>query len=73
MSSYKYVLSYGDREQLFHLVEDPQERRDLLYGDPDTGVLAVKERLKRRLLAYEKQWGLADMWSTMNSLKCHPM
>lgn len=69
---YKYVYSYGDREQLFHLVEDPQERRDLLYGDPDTGVLAVKERLKRRLLAYEKQWGLAGYVEHDEFLKMPP-
>jgi len=55
---YKYVYYYGDDEQLFDMKEDPKETTNLLYGEPDPEILAVRDRLKQELLKYEARWGL---------------
>lgn len=55
---YKYVHSYGDREQLFDLEQDPDEQVDLLWDAPSPELLSIRERLRLRLLEYEEKWGL---------------
>ena len=55
---YKYVYSYGDRDQLFDLQEDPEEQVDLLWGEPAADILPIRDEMKEKLLAYEERWGL---------------
>jgi arylsulfatase A-like enzyme len=55
---YKFIHAYGDRDQLFDLREDPEERNDLLWGTPGTEILRIQEELNGRLLEYESRWGL---------------
>lgn len=55
---YKYVHFYGDGDQLFDMEQDPDERVNLLYGDPAPEVLAVRDRMRPVLLDYEARYGL---------------
>jgi len=56
---YKYNFYYGGgKEELFDMEHDPDETTNLLYETPDSRILAVKEDLKARLIAMEKQYGL---------------
>ena len=56
---YKLIHYYGDNDQLFDLLEDPQERNNLLYSSPDKPeVRDTQERLYPILLKYEAKWGL---------------
>lgn len=55
---YKYVHFYGDHDQLFDMLSDPQERVNLLHGQPDPSILAVREELRAVLLRYEERYGL---------------
>lgn len=55
---YKYIYSYGDDEQLFDLESAPGEQVNLLHGEPFPAVLAVRDRLRKKLLEYEARWGL---------------
>ncbi|MCQ4948295.1 sulfatase family protein [Bittarella massiliensis (ex Durand et al. 2017)] len=55
---YKYVYSYGDDEQLFDMVADPQETENLLCGGGTPEMRAVADRLRQRLIRYEARYGL---------------
>ena len=56
---YKYNFYYGGgKEELFDMEHDPDETTNLLHENPDSRILAVKEDLKARLIAMEKQYGL---------------
>ncbi len=55
---YKYVYYYGDREQMFDMVEDPKETVNLLWNTEDEEILKIRDELKRVLLSYESRWGL---------------
>lgn len=56
---YKYNYYYGGgREELFDMEQDPDETTNLLYGNPGSEILAVKEDLRFLLTEYEKRCGL---------------
>lgn len=57
---YKYVYYFGDEEQLFDMVRDPKETRNLLYGKAEPEILQIRGRLKEVLTAYESRYGLKD-------------
>jgi arylsulfatase A-like enzyme len=52
---YKYIHSSKGASELYNLVEDPGEQRDLLLNEP-----AVAERLLARLEAYQSERGRAE-------------
>ncbi|MHC4873550.1 MAG: sulfatase family protein [Planctomycetota bacterium] len=52
---FKYNYYYGgSSEELFDLVEDREEKVNLLYNNCPAEILEIKERLKKRLITYEK-------------------
>ncbi len=56
---YKYNYYYGGGfEELFDIVNDPHETQNLLDGDQSKEVTAIREVLKKRLIEYEKKYGL---------------
>ena len=56
---YKYNYYYGGgHEELFDLVSDRRERRNLLYGAPDNDVLAVRDEMRNMLISRERSEGL---------------
>lgn len=58
-SKYKYTYYYGGgKEELFDMENDSDETTNLLYGEPNPEISAVKEALKSQLIAYEKRYGL---------------
>jgi arylsulfatase len=57
--THKYNYYYGGgREELFDLVDDPQETTNLLAGEPGREVTEIKDSLKQKLVEYERQFGL---------------
>jgi len=50
----------GGFEELFDLEADPAETRNLLAGEPDDAVQAVRTEMRARLGAYEARYGLTD-------------
>lgn len=56
---YKYNYYYGGgREELFDMMSDPDETKNLLYGTLDPTLIAVKESMNNQLMELEKQYGL---------------
>lgn len=56
---YKYNYYYGGGwEELFDMEQDPDETTNLLYENPGSEILAVKEELRFLLTEYEKRCGL---------------
>lgn len=56
---FKYNNYYGGgREELFDLQDDPLESENLLETTDDREMSKTKDDLRRRLGAYEAQWGL---------------
>lgn len=56
---YKYNYYYGGgREELFDMISDPDETKNLLYKDPDSTVIAIKASMNTQLMELEKQYGL---------------
>ncbi len=54
---YKYVHYYGDNDELYDMIHDPEEKVNLLYEHQDEYKEIVQE-LKEKLISYEKEWGL---------------
>lgn len=55
---YKYNYYYGGgHEELFDLINDKQERSNLLFDCQDEKVLAIKKQLRTKLIQYEQKWG----------------
>lgn len=56
---YKYTYYYGGgHEELFDMLQDPDETRNLLFDHPDPDTEAAKNELKEHLLAMEARYGL---------------
>ncbi|SKC76595.1 sulfatase family protein [Maledivibacter halophilus] len=56
---YKYNYYYGGgKEELFDLGNDSKERVNLLFDCKDSKILEIKVSLRRKLVQYEKTWGL---------------
>lgn len=56
---YKYNYYYGGGyEELFDMLEDPQESTNLLFDNKDEEILKIKDRLRKKLIQYEEKWGL---------------
>ena len=56
---YKYTYYYGGgKEELFDMKNDPDETTNLLYDNPNQAVLEIRDKLKQRLIAEEKKYGL---------------
>lgn len=56
---YKYNYYYGGgREELFDMVNDPDESENLLYGIPNQKIVDTKEKMKKKLISYEEKYGL---------------
>ena len=69
---YKYNYYYGGgHEELFDLVNDKQERINLLFNDQDEKLLAIKQQLRAKLVQYEKRWGF-DGGVVNNDFVCLP-
>jgi len=58
---YKYNYYFGGgREELFDMLNDPHESVNLLATQPDDAVAQVRNRLRSRLTAHERKWGLQN-------------
>lgn len=58
-NTYKYNYYYGGGyEELFDLANDPQETTNLLHTAPTKEVVAIKESIRKKLIAIEKEQGL---------------
>lgn len=56
---FKYNYYYGGGlEELFDMVDDPNESVDLLYGEPNSNILEIRCKLRSELIRYEKEFGL---------------
>jgi arylsulfatase A-like enzyme len=55
---YKYVYFYCGKEALYDLESDPEELNNLLGGEIEKDIFAVKESLKKKLIRYEEKHGL---------------
>lgn len=56
---YKYTYYYGGgKEELFDMLQDPDETRNLLYRNPASEALKATAELKARLVEIEKRHGL---------------
>lgn len=56
---YKYNYYYGGgREELFDMIQDPDESENLLYGEIKAGVREHRDRLQAVLIRLEKEQGL---------------
>jgi len=57
--AYKYNYYYGGPcEELFDMENDPRETTNLLAHGMPEGLALVRERLRRQLVTYEREWGL---------------
>jgi len=57
--SHKYNYYYGGGfEQLFDLVADPHETTNLLHDQYPPEVAVIRERMRAKLIEYERAWGL---------------
>lgn len=56
---YKYNYYYGGgREELFDMIDDPRETVNLLHMAPTKEHESVRRRLRKKLIRYEKAYGL---------------
>lgn len=56
---YKYNYYYGGaKEELFDMLQDPDETKNLLFENSSYGIRNIADELKEQLIAYEKKYGL---------------
>lgn len=56
---YKYNYYYGGgKEELFDLMQDPKETLNLLFDNPQSEHIKIRDRLRKQLIELEKQQGL---------------
>jgi arylsulfatase A-like enzyme len=68
-ASHQYAWWYGEgREELYDLVADPHEVRDLVLAEPQLH-RELRHALHSRLAAWERQWGHADLVGTDGRLR----
>ena len=71
---FKYIHNYGDRDELYDMVNDPCETEDLLWARADEHrVRQARDRLRKRLLEYEAKWGLEGCVEDGDFKKYPPM
>ncbi len=70
---FKYNYYYGGgAEELFDLVADPYETRNLLWNDVSSELEPIRTELRAKLIEYETGWGLAGYVSDKGELLAGP-
>ncbi|MCP4167255.1 MAG: sulfatase-like hydrolase/transferase [Chloroflexi bacterium] len=70
---FKYNYYYGGGiEELFDLIADPYETKNLLWGDVPSELESIRTELRAKLAEYETKWGLAGYVSDKGELLAGP-
>jgi len=70
---YKYNYYYGGaHEELFDMINDPEESTNLLFNNKDVEIIQIKDGLRSKLVEYEKKWGLEGCVVNNDLVKLKP-
>lgn len=69
---YKYVHFYGDRDELYDRINDPDETTNLLYGKDVSYYEPIISEMKKKLISLEDKWGLPGHIDNGDFLKFPP-